>query len=192
VMAMLPLPSRNVSIKVSAAVASSISTIPSMAGVVHHPFRLQAMSNYQPPLTVTPRILALVAEVSEQVGLLTAYRNAALTPQLRRGNRIRTIQASLAIENNTLSVEQVTALLDGKRVLGLPRDQVTDQVANLLKVLPAGVALKTSDLMHQLGLSHHATFRKSYLHPALAAGLIEMTDPDSPRSPKQQYRRVAK
>jgi len=127
---------------------------------------------------------------------LTAYRNAALTPQLRRGNRIRTIQASLAIENNTLSVEQVTALLDGKRVLGLPRDQVTDQVtdqvANLLKVLPAGVALKTSDLMHQLGLSHRATFRKSYLHPALAAGLIEMTDPDSPRSPKQQYRRVAK
>ena len=67
-----------------------------------------------------------------------------------------------------------------------------DQVANLLKVLPAGVALKTSDLMHQLGLSHRATFRKSYLHPALAAGLIEMTDPDSPRSPKQQYRRVAK
>lgn len=49
-----------------------------MAGVAHHPFRLQAMSNYQPPLTVTPRILALVAEVSEQVGLLTAYRNAAL------------------------------------------------------------------------------------------------------------------
>lgn len=77
-MAMLPLPSRNVSTKVSAAVASSIWTIPSMAGVVHYPFRLQAMSNYQPPLTVTPRILALVAEVSEQVGLLTAYRNAAL------------------------------------------------------------------------------------------------------------------
>ena len=38
------------------------------------------------------------------------------------GNRIRTIQASLAIENNTLSLEQVTAILDGKRVLGLPRE----------------------------------------------------------------------
>lgn len=80
------------------------------------------MSQYQPPLTVTPHMLALVAEISERVGLLTAQRDAALTPQLRRGNRIRTIQASLAIENNTLSVEQVTAVLDGKRVLGLPRE----------------------------------------------------------------------
>jgi len=41
------------------------------------------MSNYQPPLTVTPRILALVAEISEQVGLLTAYRDGALTPKHR-------------------------------------------------------------------------------------------------------------
>ena len=79
--------------------------------------------NYQPPLTLTSHMLALVAEIAEQVGRLTVGQEvAALTPQLRRGNRIRTIQASLAIENNTLSVEQVTALLDGKRVLGLPRE----------------------------------------------------------------------
>ena len=326
------------------------------------------MSQYQPPLTLTPQMLALAAEISEQVGLLTAQREAALTPQLRRGNRIRTIQASLAIENNTLSVEQVTAVLDGKRVLGLPReiqevrnafaayevmpgwqphsqadllaahgllmqgliddagryrqggvgiyregrllhmappasrvaslmqdllrwlgasdwhpliascvfhyefefihpfadgtgrmgrlwqtlilsqwrpvlaylpvetvirdqqeayyaalaaadqaaeatpfvefmlaalrqalveagqsdqviDQVTDQVARLLQALPAGVALKSSELMQRLGLSHRPTFTQNYLKPALAAGLIEMTDPASPRSPAQQYRR---
>ncbi len=41
---------------------------------------------------------------------------------MRRGNRLRTIQASLAIENNTLSLEQVTAIIEGKRVLGPPRD----------------------------------------------------------------------
>lgn len=41
---------------------------------------------------------------------------------LRRENRIRTIQASLAIEHNTLSVEQVTAVIEGKTVLGLPRE----------------------------------------------------------------------
>jgi Fic family protein len=46
----------------------------------------------------------------------------SLSPQLRRGNRIRTIQASLAIEHNSLTVEQVTAVLEGKRVLGLPRE----------------------------------------------------------------------
>jgi Fic family protein len=46
----------------------------------------------------------------------------ALVPELRRGNRLRTIQASLAIEHNSLSLEQVTAVLEGKRVLGLPRE----------------------------------------------------------------------
>jgi Fic family protein len=326
------------------------------------------MRPYQPPLTLTAQMLALVAEISEQVGRLTATRSEALTPQLRRGNRIRTIQASLAIENNTLSVEQVTALLDGKRVLGLPReiqevrnafaaydalpgwqpqrqadllaahdllmqgliddagcyrqggvgiyregrllhmappasrvaelmqdllrwlgasdwhplivscvfhyefefihpfadgngrmgrlwqtlilslwrpvlaylpvetvirdqqeayyaalstadqaaeatpfvefmlaalrqalveagqsdqvtDQVTDQVARLLQALPSGAALKSSELMQRLGLSHRPTFTQNYLKPALAAGMIEMTDPASPRSPAQQYRR---
>ena len=327
------------------------------------------MRPYQPPLTLTSHMLALVAEIAEQVGRLTVGQEvAALTPQLRRGNRIRTIQASLAIENNTLSVEQVTAVLDGKRVLGLPReiqevrnafaaydampgwqphsqadllaahgllmqgliddagryrqggvgiyregrllhmappasrvaslmqdllrwlgasdwhpliascvfhyefefihpfadgngrmgrlwqtlmlsqwrpvlaylpvetvirdqqeayyaalstadqaaeatpfvefmlaalrqalveagqsdqvtDQVTVQVARLLQALPSGAALKSSELMQRLGLSHRPTFTQNYLKPALAAGLIEMTDPASPRSPAQQYRR---
>lgn len=80
------------------------------------------MNRYQPPLTLTSHMLALVAAIAEQVGRLTAREEAAMPPQLRRGNRIRSIQASLAIENNTLSVEQVTAVLDGKRVLGLPRE----------------------------------------------------------------------
>ena len=80
------------------------------------------MPRYAPPLTLTSTMLDLVAQISEQVGRLSAIRDTQMTPQLRRGNRIRTIQASLAIENNTLSVEQVTAVLDGKRVLGLPRE----------------------------------------------------------------------
>ena len=69
------------------------------------------MSRYQPPLTLTTRMLALVAEISEQIGQLSAVDDPRQTPQLRRSNRIRTIQASLAIENNTLSIEQVTAVL---------------------------------------------------------------------------------
>jgi len=80
------------------------------------------MSRYQPPLTLTAKMLSLVADISEQIGQLSAGDDNRQTPQLRRGNRIRTIQASLAIENNTLSVEQVTAVLEGKRVLGLPRE----------------------------------------------------------------------
>ena len=41
-------------------------------------------------------------------------------PQLRRDRRIRTIHASLAIGNNSLSLEQVTAIINGKRILGAP------------------------------------------------------------------------
>jgi len=64
----------------------------------------------------------LVAEISELIGRYTMLAEQNLTPRLRRENRIRTIQASLAIENNTLTLEQVTAVIDGKRVLGLPRE----------------------------------------------------------------------
>ncbi|VEF12025.1 Fis family transcriptional regulator [Pseudomonas fluorescens] len=80
------------------------------------------MSRYQPPLTLTTRMISLIAEISEQIGQLLAVDDSRQTPQLRRSNRIRTIQASLAIENNTLSVEQVTAVIAGRRVLGLPKE----------------------------------------------------------------------
>ncbi|WP_214912872.1 Fic family protein [Pseudomonas fluorescens] len=65
-------------------------------------------------------------------------------------------------------------------------DQVTDQVARLLLALRGGASLKVSELMGQLGLAHKATFRGNYLKPALAAGLVEMTDPESPTSPSNQ------
>lgn len=67
-------------------------------------------------------------------------------------------------------------------------DQVTDQVAKLLNAMRDGAPLKVNDLMTMVGLAHKATFRTNYLRPALSVGLIEMTDPDSPRSPAQRYR----
>jgi len=73
-----------------------------------------------PPYTLTAPILDLVAQVGEKVGKLAGALD--WTPKLRRGNRIRTVQASLAIEQNTLDLEQVTAVLEGKRVLGSPRE----------------------------------------------------------------------
>ena len=81
-----------------------------------------ASGSYQPPYTITSRILTLVAGIGEVIGRYTALSDKRLTPRLRRENRIRTIQASLAIENNTLTLEQVTAVIDGKRVLGHPRE----------------------------------------------------------------------
>lgn len=111
------------------------------------------MSRYHPPLTLTPAMLALVAEISEQVGRLSARHEAALTPQLRRGNRIRTIQASLAIENNTLSVEQVTAVLEGKRVLGLPREiQEVRNAFAAYEAMPGWRPASRADLLSAHGL----------------------------------------
>ncbi len=78
--------------------------------------------SYHPPYTITPKILQQVADIVELLTRWQISSQASLTPQLRRNNRIRTIQASLAIENNSLSIDQVTAVLDGKRVLGLPRE----------------------------------------------------------------------
>jgi Fic family protein len=80
------------------------------------------MKAYQPPFTLSPAILRLVGEICEWMGRYSVTSGAALTPQLRRGNRLRSIQASLAIENNTLTLEQVTAVIAGKHVLGLPRE----------------------------------------------------------------------
>jgi Fic family protein len=77
---------------------------------------------YQPPYEITPSILRLVAEIAEAIGRYSAFSEHHLTPRLRRENRIRTIQASLAIENNTLTLDQVTAVLNGKPVLGHPRE----------------------------------------------------------------------
>ncbi len=83
------------------------------------------MTKAYPPYTITSTALKLVAAISEQLATLSATGALTaenLSPQLRRENRICTIHASLAIENNTLSLEQVTDIIDGKPVIGPPRD----------------------------------------------------------------------
>ena len=67
-------------------------------------------ASYQPPFTLTPAILRLVAEVAEAIGRLTAQGETVQGLRLRRIHRIRTIQGSLAIEGNTLSEEQINAI----------------------------------------------------------------------------------
>ena len=66
-------------------------------------------------------------------------------------------------------------------------DHVTDQVARLLTELRGGPKAAT-ELMEALGLSHRPTFRNNYIRPALDAGLIEMTHPESPTARNQKYR----
>lgn len=77
---------------------------------------------YQPPFTLTSEIVSLVADIAEQIGRLSAQPDFGKDLRLRRINRIRTIAGSLAIEGNTLTEEQITAILDGKTVLAPPRE----------------------------------------------------------------------
>lgn len=78
--------------------------------------------NYTPPFTITAPIVSLIAEIGQALGRLSAQQDSAELLRLRRINRIRTIRGSLAIEGNTLNEEQITAILEGKRVVAPPRE----------------------------------------------------------------------
>lgn len=80
------------------------------------------MRNRKPPFEITNQTIDYVAEIAELVGKLSAASALSTNPTLRRSNRIRTIHGSLAIEQNTLSLEQVTAVLNGKHVLAPSKD----------------------------------------------------------------------
>ena len=75
-----------------------------------------------PPFETTNTIIDLVVEIAQLTGKLTSIHSLSANPTLRRTNQIRTIHGSLAIEQNTLSLEQVTAVLNGKHVLASPKD----------------------------------------------------------------------
>ena len=78
--------------------------------------------HYEPPFTMTGEITSLIVEIGELVGSISTYEAMNPNPVLRRESRIRTIHSSLAIEQNTLTLEQVTDVINGKRVLGSPQD----------------------------------------------------------------------
>lgn len=80
------------------------------------------MKNKKPPFEINKKIMTEVIEIAELVGRVSAGSGIATNPTLRRTNRIRTIYSSLAIEQNTLDVEQVTAVLSGKRIIAPPKD----------------------------------------------------------------------
>lgn len=109
---------------------------------------------YVPPFTVSAEIIRLIGEISEQVGsIMTRLGDNVPSPQLRKKNQIKTIHSSLAIENNTLSLKQITDIIDGKRVLGAP-DEI-QEVKNAIEayhLMPELDAFKEKDLLraHEL------------------------------------------
>ena len=85
---------------------------------------------YHPPCTVTPEMLSQVAMIAERIGRLQAQPEKLL--RLRKVNRVRTIRGSLAIEGNTLTESQITAILQGKRVIAPPKE--IQEVRNAARV----------------------------------------------------------
>lgn len=109
---------------------------------------------YIPPFTITSEIMRLVSEISEQVGIVTTLLGDNVpSPMLRKANRIKTIHSSLAIEHNTLSLKQVTDIIDGKHVLGAPNEiQEVKNALQAYQLMSQLDAFKEKDLLraHEL------------------------------------------
>lgn len=80
------------------------------------------MSTYTPPFEITSAITELLILIGGELARLEGITGTSPTPNLRRRNRIRTIQASLSIEQNSLTLDQVTAVIEGKKVTGHPHE----------------------------------------------------------------------
>ena len=90
------------------------------------------LSQMKPPYEITSTILQLITSISEKIGEVNANLLNKPSTKLRKQNRIKTIHSSLKIEGNTLTEEQITALLENKRVIGPKKDVI--EVLNAIKI----------------------------------------------------------
>ncbi len=117
------------------------------------------IASMNPPYDITPTILKFITSISEKIGEVNASYLNKQSPTLRKQNKIKTIHSSLQIEGNTLSQEQITAIIENKRVIGPPKDVA--EVLNAIKVYEDLESFKPKDV-------------KSFLkaHQIMMSGLI--------------------
>ncbi|MEZ4722654.1 MAG: Fic family protein [Flavobacteriales bacterium] len=107
----------------------------------------------KPPYEITSKSLTLVSSISEKIGEVNASMLVSSSPGLRKQNQIRTIQSSLQIEGNTLTEQQITAILENKRVIGPAKD--IREVQNAIRVYDS-ISTYEFDSMQSF-LNAHAT-----------------------------------
>ncbi|MDR2473609.1 MAG: Fic family protein [Tannerella sp.] len=119
------------------------------------------MKTSKPPFTITPKTLDLVAAISEKIGQMASVEHN-IDLRLRKANRLKSIQSSLAIENNSLTLGQVTDIIEGKKVLGNPREIQE---------------VKNAHLVYEKLLSFNPFSVKDFLnaHKILTAGLVKQS-----------------
>ena len=83
------------------------------------------MGRYAPPFSITNQMLTAVAQIAEKTGRISNYHSFEARPHLRRNNRIRSIHSSLAIEANSLSLDEVRSVISGKTVIG-PQKEIQE------------------------------------------------------------------
>jgi Fic family protein len=113
----------------------------------------------KPPYDISSKILKLVSSISEKIGEVNANFISRPSPQLRKQNKIKTIHSSLKIEGNTLTQEQVTALIENKRVIGPKKD--IEEVLNAIKVYDS--LLKFDPFSSQSFLKAHKLLMKGLI-----------------------------
>lgn len=114
----------------------------------------------KPPYQVTNKILELISSIAEKVGEINAAYLYKPPTELRKKNRIKTIQSSLEIEGNSLSLDQVTAILDNKRIIAPEKD-----------ILEVKNAIKAYDKLSSYNHTSMTSFCKA--HAIMMNGLIE-------------------
>jgi Fic family protein len=114
----------------------------------------------KPPYSITTRILSLIASISEKLGAITASHLQVPHTELRKANRIKTIQSTLQIEGNTLTMDQVTAVIDNKRVIAPQKD-----------ILEVKNAIAVYDMLQNFKASSISSFLQA--HALLMKGLVK-------------------
>ena len=147
---------------------------------------MQKMNEYYPPFHTTDKITNLVAEICEQIGRITVLSHGNLNPHLRRENRIKTIHSSLAIEHNSLSLEQVTAIINGQRILGNPNEirevkNAYDSYEIMLELDPYSIEdlLRAHEIMMRHLINENGKFRSGEVGVYNGEVVIHMAPPAS-------------
>ncbi len=115
----------------------------------------------KPPYKITGKILQLIASISENIGEVNAVHLSKPPTELRRKNRLKTIHSSLEIEGNTLSIEQITAIVENKRIVGPQKD-----------ILEVKNAIAVYDYLDKLNPYSFDSFCEA--HGILMQGLVDL------------------